>query len=197
MLAYPVFKKRKKKVVSTCVMVLVKKTQNSCSKAEGWRLTFTRSLFSERNTLRFLNPWSSCMSSGSNRVFSKHLDTSPDLPFWGSLRDASDVMGSPELSTKAGFHMVALEHCSLSVLLPAPIAVPFFYWALVTLSFFASGCCVGWSISPSSEPSVGFPLFLFFLGASATEVWVGVGVGSRGTMGTTGDGSVTPSMSSE
>lgn len=160
-------------------MVLVKRTQNGCSKVEGWRLTFARSLFSERNTLCFLNPWSTCMSLGSNKSFSKHLDTSPDLPFWGPLMDASDLMGSLELSIKVGFHMVALECCSPSVPLPAQIAVPFFCWAFVTLGSLVGGCCMGWGISPSSEPSVGFPLFLSFSGASAIGLWVGARVSGR------------------
>ena len=65
--------------------------------------TLARSLFSERNTSRFLISFSSCMSRGKSKVCSRHPDTNSDLPFWASLRVASDVTGSPVLSTKAGF----------------------------------------------------------------------------------------------
>nr|POE58112.1 hypothetical protein CFP56_30405 [Quercus suber] len=51
------------------------------------------------------------MSSGRSSAFFKHSDTSPDLPFGASLRDASKVTGSLELSTKVGFHIVALDCC--------------------------------------------------------------------------------------
>lgn len=95
-------------------------------KSRGSRLTFARSLFSERNISHFLSPFNSCKSSGRCSAFSKNLDTSPDLPIKAFLRDASKVIGSLELSTKAGFHIVALDCCSLSVPLPILVEVPFF-----------------------------------------------------------------------
>ena len=95
-------------------------------KSRGARLTFAKSLFSERNTSRFLSPYNSCMSSGRSSAFSKHSGTSPDLPFRASLRDFSKVIGLPKLSTKAGFHIVALDCCSLSVPLLALAEMPFF-----------------------------------------------------------------------
>lgn len=158
-------------VISTCYGI-VKITKKYYHKTEVQRQTFARPLLSNRNTSHFLNPWSLCMSWGISRAFSKHLDTSPDLSFWGSLRDASVVMGSPELSMKAGFHMEALECCSPLLPLPATKAVPFFCWALMTLGSLVRSCCVDWGISPSFEPSVGFLLFHFFSGASAVELWV-------------------------
>ena len=149
------------------------------------KLKFARSLFSKRNTSLFLNPLSSYMPSRRGKAFYRHSDTSPDLPFWVSLRDASDVMGSPKLSMKAGFHMVALERCSPSVPLPAPAVVPFFCYTLVILGSLASGYWMGWGISPSLELSICFPFFLFFSGPFAAKVWDGAGVSGRCTIGTT------------
>ena len=52
------------------------------------------------------------MSRGRSRACSRHLEISPDLPFWASLRVASDVRASLMLSTKARF-----QDCSFGALL--------------------------------------------------------------------------------
>jgi len=66
------------------------------------------------------------MSSGSKRAFSRHSDSIPGLLIWGSLREESSITGSPELSTKAGFHLEALERGSPSAPLADPEKVLFF-----------------------------------------------------------------------
>lgn len=138
--------------------------------------TLARFFLSDRNTSLFRNDWSSCMSSGSRRAFSRHLDSMIDLPFWGPLREESSITGSFKLSTKAGFHIKALEHCSPLAPLVDPEDVLFFCWALLTLDSLAGGCCIGWVISPFSMPLDALPLFLFFLGASPEEARVGAGL---------------------
>ena len=129
------------------------------------------------NLTRFLNPFNSCMLSERCNAFSRHSDASSDLPFWGSLREASKVTRFREpdrgLGTLLRFSALA-THSKRA----------FFCFALVVLGSLAGGCCVTWDISPSSEPSVYSPLFLFFLGASAMGVWAVARVGGWGTMGT-------------
>ena len=83
------------------------------------------------------------MSSGNKRAFSKHSESSPNLPFWGSLREASSTTGSPELSTKVRFHIEALERCSLLALLVGPEEVLSFFFFFL-LSSRDSGFFSGW-----------------------------------------------------
>ena len=73
-------------------------------KARLWckSLTLARSLFNERNTSCFLMSFSSCLSRERSKACSMHLETSPNLPFWASLRVASDVRASSCLAQKRG-----------------------------------------------------------------------------------------------